>query len=137
MIGKKNLETEPISNIAVKHILEEVKENYELSYEQNISLDHTTKFSKISLEDSEKLIQELKDKKIRTKQAVRIVNIMPEDMSDLRLMFAKERFSITNEELGEILEIIDKYRIETPVDEIIEEEASEEIEEEISEDEDS
>lgn len=132
MIGKKVLSNEPIPNAEVRDILEEMNEKYELGYEQNVSLDHTVKFSKIKTEDAYKLIEELKEKKIRAKQAVHLVNLMPKDMSDLRLMFAKERVPITNEELVEVLEIINKYRtepeieIKTAEDETIEDEESSE-----------
>ena len=35
---------------------------------------------------------------------------MPKDLSDLRLLFAKERLPISKEELEEILSIVDEYR---------------------------
>jgi DNA-directed RNA polymerase subunit F len=37
---------------------------------------------------------------------------MPEDMDDMRLIFAKERGSHKKEELEDILKIVDKYREE-------------------------
>lgn len=111
MIGKKTLENEPIPSAKVKQILEEFSENYELSYEQNLTLDHVTKFNKISLEDAEELIGKL-EAIVKKKHAVRIVDIMPEDLSDLRLMFAKERVPIKKEELEDILKIVDEYRPE-------------------------
>jgi len=111
MIGKKALENEPIPSAKVKQILEEFSENYELSYEQNLTLDHVTKFNKLSLEDAEELIEKL-EAIVKRKHAVRIADIMPEDLSDLRLMFAKERLPIKKEELEDILKIVDEYRRE-------------------------
>ncbi|OQD59465.1 DNA-directed RNA polymerase, subunit F [Methanobrevibacter arboriphilus JCM 13429 = DSM 1125] len=109
MIGKKALENEPIPAAKVKEILEEFQEKYELSYEQNLTLDHVTKFNKLSLEDTEELIGKLEEI-VKKKHAVRIADLMPKDLSDLRLLFAKERLPISKEELEKILSIVDEYR---------------------------
>ena len=111
MIGKKTLETEPIPAAKVKEILEEFSEKHELSYEQNLTLAHVTNLNKLSLEDTEKLIEEL-EAYVDYKQAVRIADIVPKDMDDLRLIFAKERNAPSNDEMKEILEILEKYDIE-------------------------
>jgi len=108
MIGKKTLGSEPIPAAKVKEILEEFSKNHELSYEQNLTLSHVTSLSKLSLEDSEKLIKELEEI-VNEKQAVRIVDIFPKDMDDLRLIFNKEAFKPSNDEMKDILEILDKY----------------------------
>ncbi|MCL2156520.1 MAG: RNA polymerase Rpb4 family protein [Methanobrevibacter sp.] len=109
MIGKKTLENQPIPLAKVKEILENFSADHDLNYEQNLTLDHVTKFSKMPLEDTEKLIEELEEK-IKHKHAVRIADLMPEDLSDLRLMFAKERVPLKKEDMEKILEIISNYR---------------------------
>jgi DNA-directed RNA polymerase subunit F len=109
MIGKKTLESEPIPLAKVKEILENFSMNNELNYEQNLSLDHATKFSKLSLEDTEKLVEELEEM-VKYRHAVRIADLMPEDLSDLRLMFAKERVPLKKEDMEKILEIVSSYR---------------------------
>ena len=109
MIGKKVLDTDPIPLVKVKPLLEEREKVHELSYEQNLALDHVTKFSKISAEDAEKLVGELEEI-IKKTQAIKIADIMPEDMDDMRLIFAKERGSHKKEELENILEIVNKYQ---------------------------
>ena len=38
--------------------------------------------------------------------------MLPEDLADLRLLFAKERIPIKNEDLEQILKIVEKYRTE-------------------------
>ena len=111
MIGKKTLETEPIPAAKVKEILEEFSEKHELSYEQNLTLAHVTNLNKLSLEDTEKLIEEL-EAYVDHKQAVRIADIVPRDMADLRLIFAKEINAPSNDEMKEILEILEKYEVE-------------------------
>jgi DNA-directed RNA polymerase subunit F len=110
MIGKKTLETNPIPLARVKKILTDFSGQYDLSYEQNITLDYVSKFSKLSLEDSEKLITELEDNNIKRRYAIKIVNTLPEDLADLNLLFAKERMPLKKEKKDELLDIIDKYR---------------------------
>ena len=111
MIGKKTLESEAIPAAKVKEILNEFSEKYELSYEQNLTLDHVTSLTKLSLENTEKLIEEL-EAYMDHKQAIRVADIFPRDMADLRLIFAKERNAPSNDEMKEILEILEKYEID-------------------------
>ena len=111
MIGKKTLESKPIPAAKVKEILEEFSEKHELSYEQNLTLEHATNLNKLSLEDTEKLIEEL-EAYVDYKQAVRIADLVPRDMADLRLIFAKERNAPSQDEMKEILEILEKYDAE-------------------------
>ncbi|MDR1819800.1 MAG: RNA polymerase Rpb4 family protein [Methanobrevibacter sp.] len=109
MIGKKTLETNPIPMTNVKKILEDFSENFELNYEQNLTLEHVNKFSELSFEDSEKLINELENI-IKRKYAIKVADILPEDLTDLRLLFSKERIPIKRENMEDILEILNKYR---------------------------
>ena len=109
MIGKKVIDTDPITIAEVKNMLGEISEHYELTYEQNLALDHVTKFSKLDEESAKKLVEELSEI-IKKTQAIKVTDIMPEDLADLRLIFAKERGSFKQEDMEKILEIVDKYR---------------------------
>ena len=109
MIGKKVIDSDPITIAEVKSMLGEISEHYELTYEQNLSLDHVTKFSKLDEEEAKKLVEELSEI-IKKTQAIKVTDIMPEDLADLRLIFAKERGSFKQEDMEKILEIVDKYR---------------------------
>ena len=94
MIGKKIIESEPIQSVKVKEALEEFSQENELNYEQNITLNHLSRFKRYSVEDSEKIISELKDKiGLRHKVAV------------------KEATHIEKEQMEDILEILDQYTI--------------------------
>ncbi|MDD5960253.1 MAG: RNA polymerase Rpb4 family protein [Methanobrevibacter wolinii] len=111
MIGKKTVSKEPIPAAKVKRILEEFSENNDLSYEQNITLNHVLTFNKLSEEDTYKMIEELEGK-LPKKYAVRVADLLPKDLSDMRLIFAKERISLSKEDMEEILEIVDKYVVD-------------------------
>lgn len=109
MIGKKVIDTDPITIAEVKTMLEDLSEHYELTYEQNLAFDHVIKFSKLDEESAKKLVEELAEI-IKKTQAIKVADVMPEDLADLRLIFAKERGSFKKEDLEKILEIVDKYR---------------------------
>ncbi|MEN6592825.1 MAG: RNA polymerase Rpb4 family protein [Methanobacterium sp.] len=111
MIGKKIIETDPITIAEVKEMLEERSKTLELNYEQNLALDHVTKFVKTDAETVAKLVKEMEEI-IKKSQAVKLADIMPKDLADMRLMFAKERGSHKKEEMETLLEIINKYREE-------------------------
>ncbi len=113
MIGKEILEERMIPQAEAKEILEQIlKDEEEPVYEQKVALDFLRKFVKISKEDAEKAIEELLNlnEKIKPKIAVKLVDLLPFDEDGVRAIFAKERFTLTNEEVGEILKVLDKYR---------------------------
>ncbi len=109
MIGKKVIETDPITIAEAKELLIKSAESIDPTYEQNLAIDHVTKFAKLDVETAQKLVDELKEI-IKNTQAIKIADVMPVDLADLRLLFAKERGSHKKEELEQILEIVNKYR---------------------------
>ena len=112
MIGKNIIESEPISGAEVKKVLEEFSEENELNYEQNITLNHLSRFKRYSVEDAEEIIEKLQDEfNLRPKVAVHIVDLVPQDLADLRLIFAKEPKQIDKEEMEKILELLEQYDI--------------------------
>ena len=107
MIGKEVIETEPISGAKVKEVLEEFSEDNELNYEQNITLNHLARFKRYSVEDSEEIIEKLQSEfNLRPKVAVHIVDLVPQDLADLRLIFAKEPGQFSKEDMEKILELL-------------------------------
>ena len=112
MIGKEIIKNEPITGAEVKEALEEFSETNELNYEQNITLNHLARFRRYSLEDSEEIVAKLQEEfNLRPKVAVHIVDLVPEDLADLRLIFAKEPSKVDNEEMKKILELLEQYDI--------------------------
>ena len=114
MIGKELIETEAIPSAKVKEILEDFSQDNELNYEQNLTLNHLSRFKKYSAEDSEEIMEKLQEAfaNLRTRAVVHIVDLVPKDLADLRLIFAKEPFQPTKEEMEQILEIIEQYDVE-------------------------
>lgn len=110
MIGKEVIESEPIPSSKVKEILEEFSKNNELNYEQNLTLNHISRFKRYSAEDAEEIFQKLQDEfGLRDKVAAHIVDLVPEDLADMRLIFAKEPTKTTKEDMEKILEMLEQY----------------------------
>ena len=113
MIGKEIIDNEPIPSAKVKKVLEEFSEDNELNYEQNITLNHLARFKKYSSEDSEEIVAKLQEEfGLRPKVAVHIVDLVPKDLADMRLIFAKEPMKIEKEDMEKILEFLEQYDIE-------------------------
>ncbi|RAP52330.1 MAG: DNA-directed RNA polymerase subunit F [Methanosphaera sp. rholeuAM270] len=119
MIGKKVIDTKPITiseakEILMKKVEQKADENNEVdghqfTYEQNLTIDYVSKFALLDAEDAKELVSKLEEY-LSTVQAVKVVDLMPEDLDDLRLIFAKERGSFDSETLQNILDLLDQYR---------------------------
>ena len=113
MIGKEIIESEPIPSSKVKQIIEEYGENNELNYEQNLTLNHLARFKRYSAEDAEEIFAKLQDEfGLRAKVAAHIVDLVPEDLADMRLIFAKEPSKTDKEDMEKILEMLEQYDVE-------------------------
>jgi DNA-directed RNA polymerase subunit F len=109
MIGKKIQKQEPVILAEVKEILSSRRESGELLYEQGIALDHARKFSRLKLKDAQDLVKELVEAGLREELAVKLADITPQSVQEIRMLFSKERFVADDEELGKIAAIIQKY----------------------------
>jgi len=96
----------------LEKIVEERKKKAEPLYETKRALKYLRTFSKLSAEDSKKLVEELvKLPQVSRKDlAVKLVDLMPRIPDEVRVIYAKERVTLTEEQIREIIEIIDKYR---------------------------
>lgn len=113
MIGKEVIESEPITGSQVKKILEDFAEDNELNYEQNLTLNHLARFKRYSVDDAEEIFEKLQDEfDLRAKVAAHIVDLVPQDLADMRLIFAKEPSNISKEDMEKILELLEQYDVE-------------------------
>ena len=84
----------------------------ELSFEKRATIDHVDNFKRLDEKKAGKMIKELvKLERVSEYHAYKISEIVPRDEMELRPIFAKDRFSLTPEELKSILDIVDKHRI--------------------------
>ncbi len=113
MIVKTILKEELLTLAEVKELLEQIKlkraDEEELGYEFRRAMRHAELFARGTSEQSRNLVDELmKLEKITRDICVKIVDIKPANRDELRAIYAKERFTLSEEELDKILDIIFK-----------------------------
>jgi DNA-directed RNA polymerase subunit F len=111
VIAKSLTEEKPVSNAEAKTVLDKLSKTVkELNYEQRIAVEYLAKFPGLSTTKSKKLVEELLElnQKIKPDLAVKITDLLPEDEEDVRAIFAKERSTLTKEEIKAILELVHK-----------------------------
>jgi DNA-directed RNA polymerase subunit F len=82
----------------------------ELGYEQNLAVEHLTKFTRLDAKNAEKLMEEINSVlRMGAETLVQIVNVMPKNPDEVRMIFAREKFSLKEDEVAKILEIVKKY----------------------------
>jgi DNA-directed RNA polymerase subunit F len=111
------LEEKPVSLLEVADILTGKEKKYseggvDLLYEQKRALEHAKKFSKISSKDAREMAAKLSelDITLSADRIIKIIDLMPKNVDDIRAIFAKERFKYTEEEIKKITDVVDQYR---------------------------
>lgn len=101
---------EYLSLAEVKELLKKEKSNREeLMPEQKLALQHAEGFAKLTPAKSRKLVKDLmKIEQISEPNAYKITDVLPEQPSDVRAIFSKERFTLSKEDVEKILELVKK-----------------------------
>ncbi len=119
MIGREKLSETYLTIAEAKVLLERryregLKENLDRPAVEEVkfSMEHAEKFAKLGPDEARELKKRLMEKFgwMEERLAAKIVDIMPEDMDDLRVIFAKESHELTREEGNEIIAVLDEYR---------------------------
>jgi DNA-directed RNA polymerase subunit F len=111
MIVKSVLKEDLMTLAEVKEALDEIKlkraDEEELGYELRRAIRHAELFAHGTAEESRRMVEELmKLEKMTQEIAVKIADIRPITKDELRAIYAKERFTLSEEELNGILEIV-------------------------------
>ena len=115
MIVKQIISEELITLPEVKGILDDIKEEREkegkeLGYELRKAIVHSEMFTRLTSKNSRELVDELlKLEKMKPEIAVRIVDILPLTNDEVRSIYAKERYTLSEKELKDIIELVIKY----------------------------
>ncbi|AFD00984.1 DNA-directed RNA polymerase, subunit F [Methanocella conradii HZ254] len=115
MIIKKVESEELLTLPEVRDILNRIKEErekagQELRYEQKRAVEHANLFAKVGAKESRDMVNELLTlEKMKLDIAVKIANLCPRTKDELRAIYAKERFTLSEAELKAILDIVGKY----------------------------
>jgi DNA-directed RNA polymerase subunit F len=108
---KEIISEEEITVPQVKKILSQRTKEGELSFQQSITLEHATLFSKMAPAVSIKVVEKLiSSYGISRAQAVQIVNIAPTTIEELKTVFDTKMINLTDEKLIEIVDLIIKNR---------------------------
>lgn len=110
MIVKNILKEELLTLAEVRAILDEIRtrraSEEELGYELRRAIRHAELFAKGTAEESRLMVEELgKLEKMNPEIAIKVADIRPKTRDELRAIYAKERFNLSEEELDAILEI--------------------------------
>ncbi|MBP2144330.1 DNA-directed RNA polymerase subunit F [Methanococcus voltae] len=90
MIGKKLLAEKYTTIANATEIMNARAVIDEMSYENGCALDYLNKFSVLTKEEAEELYKELMDLGLDEKDAIKVIDILPVDMEDLKAVFYKK-----------------------------------------------
>jgi len=94
----------------VKKLLDDAGKDRELSYEQRTALQHATTFVKLSPTKAKQIVKKLvKIERINEYYACKIADLLPREPTDVRAVFMKERYELTEDEIKLIIEIVEGY----------------------------
>ncbi len=106
---KEIVKEEEVPLPVVKKVLAKRAKEGELTYQQNITLEYATSFSKMTPAAAVKVMEKLmKNYELTRAQAVQVINIAPTTVEELRIILDTRATSLTKEQINEILELITK-----------------------------
>ena len=115
-IFKEIVDEEYLTVAETKAILEELEreraadEDREMRYELARAIEHVNRFALLDPEESREFVEELLElEKVDEPTAYKIADLQPQDRDELRAVYAQERYSLSGDELDEILEVVAKY----------------------------
>ena len=115
-IFKEKLDEEHITTPEAKEVLVEIEaeraadEDRELRYELARAIAHVNRFAHLDAEESRELVEELTElEPIDVPTAIKIADLLPEDRTELRSVFAQERYTLSGDELDDVLDVVAKY----------------------------
>lgn len=102
---------EPVPLAHVKRMLTEEAGLRPLPREAMLAQQHAELFARLSPEDTDKLVKELRGLPfVDAAMAVKLVDVLPQYPEEVRLLFSKERVVLDEAQLTQLLETIAHYR---------------------------
>jgi DNA-directed RNA polymerase subunit F len=115
-IFKDKVGEEHLTVAEAKEILEGLEteraadEDREMRYELARAIEHVNRFATLDPEDARALVADLLElEKVDEATAHKIADLKPRDRDELRAIYAQERFSLSGDELDEILNVVRQY----------------------------
>ena len=108
---KEIISEEEVTLPQVKKLLAQRAKEGELSFQQSITLEHASTFSKMAPAVATKLVERLiKSFEINRAQAVQIVNISPTTIEELRSILDAKSTNLSDDQMIEIVDLVIKNR---------------------------
>ena len=106
------MEEQYVSLAELKVILEREKAvRSDFTPEQQYALSHAAAFARLAPEKVPAMVKELMEVPMMSlANAVKVADVLPTHLDDVRAIFAKERFALSKEDAEKVLEIVNKYR---------------------------
>ena len=93
-----------------KKILEKKAKEKELGYEQKTALEHLRKFCKLTQKAKDEMMAELdKIERLKEKHKMAIIDMLPKDDDELRMLFTNEIMTISDDDKKKIISIVKKF----------------------------
>jgi len=115
-IFKEKVDEEYLTVAETKEILADIEteratdEDREMRYELARALEHVNRFALLDAEESREFVEQLLElEKVDEPTAYKIVDTKPMDRDELRAIYAQERYSLSGDELDEVLNIVKQY----------------------------
>lgn len=89
-----------------KDILDSVEDK---NYEQKLAHEHTKKFGKTKakkIKDLKEALEKLDMRRLKEKWIIKIIDLMPEDIEDLKVILRRAEVSFKEEEIKKIMETL-------------------------------
>ncbi len=110
MIGKNQEGKKPVSSAEAMEILEGRKEQGELGYEQKLAYDHIKKYTTMKVEEARKMAKELEQYGVTESTAIKIIDIMPIDLTQLKHILTREKKNFEEDEISKMWEVVQAHK---------------------------
>ncbi len=93
-----------------KKVLDKKSKEKELGYEQKNALEHLRKFSKMTQKSVTELRGDLdKIERLKERHKVAIIDMLPNDEDELRMLFSNEIMTISDDDKKKIVSLVKKH----------------------------
>jgi DNA-directed RNA polymerase subunit F len=110
MIGKSETAKRPVTSAEALEILEKRKEDDKLGYEQELAHDHIAKYGGASAAEGRKMKKELMELGVTEATAIKIADIMPIDVAQLKHILVLEKKNYDEEDIKKMMEIVEGHK---------------------------
>ena len=113
MSNEKLIAERPITMVELAEDLEKLeKDEKELNFRSNKTKTYLSHFAKISFKDVKEItkkIKKLEIPRLKDRQIVKVIDILPKDIDDLRMVFVGEITTVNDENMKKILDVVKDY----------------------------